>query len=85
MDDDKTFNDSLENPTNHLAQTKENIERELGSFQEPSDTPKGYPEGHSMPALFAWITPEYQRMVAKELVELGKEITPRRIKRIKNE
>ena len=80
MDDDKTFNDSLYNPTNHLAQTKENIERELGSFQEPSATPKGYPEGHSMPALFGWITPEYQRMVARELVELGKEITPKKIK-----
>ena len=85
MDDDKTFNDSLYNTTNHLAQTKENIERELGSFQEPSDTPKGYPEGHSMPALFGWITPEYQRMIAKELVELGKEITPKKIKEIKNE
>ena len=80
MDDDKTFNDNLYNPTNHLAQTKENIERELGSFQEPSDTPKGYPEGHSMPALFGWITPEYQRMIAKELVELGQEITPKKIK-----
>ncbi|MGM0501569.1 MAG: hypothetical protein ACQERJ_03475 [Bacillota bacterium] len=81
--DDKTYDDSLYNPTNHLAQTKENMERELGSFQEPSETPKGYPEGHSMPALFGWITPEYQRMIAKELVELGTEITPKKMKKDK--
>jgi len=76
MSEDKTFNDSLYHPTNDLAETKEVIEQELGSFQEPSQTSKGYPEGHSMPALFGWTTPEHQSRMAKELVELGKEISP---------
>ncbi|MCK8823846.1 hypothetical protein [Fuchsiella alkaliacetigena] len=37
---------------------------------------KGSPPPQSMPALFGWITLEYQRRIAKELVEMSEELTP---------
>ena len=69
-------NDSPKNPGNDMAKSKNIIDQEIGSFQKASDTPMGYPEGHSMPALFGWVTQEYQSRIAKELVEMGKNITP---------
>jgi hypothetical protein len=40
-------------------------EREMGS-----------PPPQSMPALFGWMTIDYQREKAKELVEISNELTP---------
>ena len=70
---DYTHEDTPEDPANDLAQTPEFVNEVLGSKQQPSDTPKGYPEGHSMPALFGWITPDYQRQIARELENLAQE------------
>ncbi len=70
---DKEEIDTPKDPANHLAKNKNIIDQEIGSFQDAHDTPKGYAEGHSMPALFGWITPEYQSQMSKELIELGKE------------
>ncbi|WP_408956102.1 hypothetical protein [Natroniella sp. ANB-PHB2] len=63
--------DSPRNPANKWAKSKNIIEQELGSYQDSNENPKGYPEGHSMPALFGWITQEYQAEIAKDLVDMG--------------
>ncbi|SJZ88965.1 hypothetical protein [Selenihalanaerobacter shriftii] len=36
----------------------------------------GAPPPQSMPALFGWMTIDYQREMAKELTEISKELTP---------
>ncbi|GAB6137816.1 hypothetical protein [Halanaerobaculum tunisiense] len=73
---DHTHKDNPADPANDLASSKEFTEQVLGDKQGPENTPKGYPEGHSMPALFGWITFEYQRQMANDLAEIGQEITP---------
>ncbi|AGB41411.1 hypothetical protein Halha_1466 [Halobacteroides halobius DSM 5150] len=69
---DNTHKDNPADPANDLASSKEFVEQVLGAKQYQDETPKGYPDGHSMPALFGWITQEYQREVSKELVDMGK-------------
>lgn len=64
---DYTHEDRPDETANDLAQTPEFVENVIGAYQQASQTPKGYPEGHSMPALFGWITPDYQRQIAQEL------------------
>ncbi|GAB6098150.1 hypothetical protein JCM16358_00290 [Halanaerocella petrolearia] len=75
--------DNPADPANDLASSKEFVEQVLGAKQYQDETPKGYPDGHSMPALFGWITSEYQREITNDLVEMGKNITPKSKKKNK--
>ncbi|PRX34725.1 hypothetical protein BX659_10240 [Orenia metallireducens] len=69
--------DNPEGAGNDFVHAKNILEQELGSTQEPEDIPKGYVGTHSMPALFGWISQEYQRQIADDLVEMGKSIEPK--------
>ncbi|WP_035571954.1 hypothetical protein [Halonatronum saccharophilum] len=70
--------DNPKSVSNEIADTKEFVEQEWGDTESASKVNKGYPQDHSMPALFGWITQEYQREIAKDLVEMGKEIEPKK-------
>ncbi len=69
--------DNPGSPGNKFAHNKKIIEQELGSAKDYEQIPKGYPGPDSMPALFGWISQEYQRQIADDLVEMGQEVSPK--------
>ncbi|WP_018248746.1 hypothetical protein [Orenia marismortui] len=81
---EKSYNheasDNPGSPGNSFVHEPNILEQELGSTQDPREIPQGYAGTHSMPALFGWISQEYQRQIADELVDIGKNKTPKKIK-----